>query len=302
MEREQRVGLFFVFLAICGYAVLPILVKQIQAAGMPPMDIAIWRFLFAVPSFWLVIYARRMPASARPLPRVALLGLGVLLAGAAITAFFGLERVPASTYVFLFYTYPAMVAVLSLVLGERLPLQGWLALALTLVGIGLTAPDFAAGLASDSLVGVMLALLNALLVAIYFILNGRILRGHTALARGSAWAISGALLVMLLIVPFNGLALPAQPSVWVLLVALALFCTVMPVFSMTIGIQKLGASRSAILSTVEPLLTIVLAALILGERMQPVQLLGGALIIASVALLQLRPVRRAPVTAPVSGD
>lgn len=302
MAHEQRVGLFYTWLAMTGYAVLPVLVKQIQALGMLPLDIAIWRFVFAVPSFWLVIYARRMPTPARPLPRLHLLGLGVLLAGAAITAFFGLERVPASTYIFLFYTYPAMVALLSLLFGERLPLQGWVALALTLTGIALTAPDFAAGLASESLPGVVLALLNALLVAVYFIFNSRVLRGHTALAQGSAWAITGALLVMLAIMPFNGLALPAQPETWGLLLLLALFCTVMPVFALTIGIQKLGASRSAIISTVEPIMTLVLAAAILGERMQPVQLVGGALIIASVVLLQMRPVHRRQASALVSGD
>jgi drug/metabolite transporter (DMT)-like permease len=80
---------------------------------------------------------------------------------------------------------------------------------------------------------------------------------------------------------------PDHPQVWLNLFALVVVSTVFPVFFLNAGIQKVGPARAAILGTVEPLLTIILAAVFLGERLQPVQLVGGAFILASVVILQL---------------
>jgi drug/metabolite transporter (DMT)-like permease len=287
MPASQRQGTTYILLSVAGYSFFSIWVKSIQAAGLEPLDIAFWRFLFAAPVFWLLIKALRVPAPDKPLPRVRLLGMGTLLTAAALLAFLGLERVPASTFIVLFYTYPAMVAVMSLFMGERLSVQGWFALALTLVGMFLTVPDFSQGLGNNNLVGLILALLNAFVVALYFIVSSRLLRGHSAMAQASAWSVLGALLPILVIAPFRRTAVPDGANVWLNLGALVVVSTVFPVFFLNAGIQKVGPARAAILGTVEPLLTIILAAIFLGERLQPIQLVGGAFILASVIILQL---------------
>ncbi len=288
MERSQRDGMLFIFLAVSGYAFLPTLVKQIQALGMLPLDIALWRFTFAMPVLWLIIFVRRAPPPAQPLPRRRLLGLGVLMSAAALTAFFALERMPASTLIVLFYTYPTMVAIISLFLGERLSAQGWVALGLTLIGIVLTVPNLGAGWDEGDLIGVGMALLNALVVAVYYVLNSRLLRGHSSLMRASAWVIVGSFATMVVTALIRrDVLIPDSPTMWAYLLALATVCTVLPIFCLTIGIQKLGAPKAAIIGTVEPILTIVIAAVTLGERMEPGQVLGGVFIIASVLLLQV---------------
>lgn len=287
MNRTQRDGLLFVLIAATGYSCLPILVKFIRDAGLPPLDIATWRFTFAMPIFWLFILLRGSPGRGKPLPRLGLLALGVLFTTATITAFWGLERLPAGTFIILFYTYPAMVALISLFLGERLSAQSWLALGLTLIGTVLTVPNLGSGLSADDSLGVILAIVNALIVSVYFIFNNRLLKGHTALAPASAWSVTGSFLVFLTLSLSRPVTWPAETSTWGLLLALAIVSTVMPVLFLTIGLNKLGPSKAAIASTVEPILTAVWAALFLGEQMQPIQLVGGALILASVILLQI---------------
>ncbi|MBL8161182.1 MAG: DMT family transporter [Anaerolineae bacterium] len=287
MSSEQRTGALYIFLSVCGYSLLPIWVKTIQASGMNSLDIVLWRFVLAAPIFWLIVSRMRGGDSARPLPYMRLIGMGTLLMIAATAAVWGLERLPAGPYVVLFYTYPALVAILSALLGERLSGRGWAALALTTVGIVLTVPDFGVGLSDSDLTGVLLALINALVVAFYFILSSRLLRGHTALARASATSVTGAMLALIVLLPLRGgAALPQGAETWLSIVALATLSTVLPVFFMNAGIQKVGAPRAAILGTVEPLLTALLAAIFLGEQMLPVQLVGGAFILASVLLLQ----------------
>jgi drug/metabolite transporter (DMT)-like permease len=287
MNRSQRDGLIFVLVAATGYSCLPIFVKFIRDAGLAPLDIATWRFIFAMPIFWLLIALRRSPASEKPLPRLRLLGLGVLFITATLTAFWGLERLPAGTFIILFYTYPAMVALLSLVLGERLTGQSWVALLMTLIGTVLTVPNLGAGLSANDSLGVLLAIINALIVSFYFIFNNRLLRGHTALAQASAWSVTGSFLVFLLLALIRPLTWPTELLTWLLLLALAVVSTVMPIFCLTTGLNKLGPSKAAIVSTVEPILTTIWAMIFLGEQMQALQIAGGALILLSVVLLQI---------------
>ncbi|MBI1258919.1 MAG: EamA family transporter [Chloroflexi bacterium] len=290
MQRTQRDGVILIVLAIIGYSFLSVFTKTLFAQDVEPLDIAFWRFAFAALIYWVLVIIRapRAPAiNVRPLPYLKLMALGSLFGAEALAAFFGWERIPAGTFVVLFYSYPAMVAILEALLGERLSLLAWFALALTLVGIALTAPDFSAGLTGDNFVGVMMALFDGLCVAIYFIVSNRVMRGHSDMIRTSAWTVTGALIVIALLAVPHGMKLPQGES-WLLLLAIAVISTVLPVFALNAGIQKLGATRSAIIATFEPLLTAVLALIFLGEVMLPIQWVGGAVIIASVILLQVR--------------
>jgi drug/metabolite transporter (DMT)-like permease len=99
--------------------------------------------------------------------------------------------------------------------------------------------------------------------------------------------VTGGFGVMLAAGALRGVALPQGDS-WLLLAALALVCTVLPVFGLNAGIRALGSTRSAIIATFEPVLTALLALVFLGELLQPLQWLGGLIIIASVIVLQIR--------------
>ena len=167
---------------------------------------------------------------------------------------------------------------------------------MTSSGIVLTLYGVGGGFASIGGEGVLVALLNAFFIALYFLVNNHVMRDHQSLERAGAWAITGALLVILPVSLLAMVTFPPDALSWVLLTALALCSTVMPIFMYMTGIKRLGASRAAILSTSEPVLTALLALLLLGEVMQPLQLPGGALILASILLLRssARPPRTAP--------
>ncbi|MEO8608492.1 MAG: EamA family transporter [Chloroflexota bacterium] len=293
MDRTQRDGLLLLLVAAAGYAFFPILTKNLFASGqLQPLDVLFLRFLIATPITWLVIgwqkrraTKNRRPETKKTLPRWRLIGMGVIFSMTAASAFVALTRLPASTYTVILYSYPAMVAILSLFLGERLAARGWLALALTVVGIILTVPDFRAGL-GDGL-GIIFALLNAGIYATYIVLSGRLLRGHSNLAQASAWSITGTFLTMIVVSIFRGVNWPTEGSQWLSLIAMAVISTVIPIFAFYSGMQKLGAARAAILSTIEPVFTLMLAFLLLGERILTIQIVGAALILSSVILLQL---------------
>jgi drug/metabolite transporter (DMT)-like permease len=87
---------------------------------------------------------------------------------------------------------------------------------------------------------------------------------------------------------------------WLWLVLMALVSTVVAVSAFFAGLRRVGPSEAAILSTFEPVVTVALAYAALGERLTAAQLAGGALVLAAVILLQLRPRSAKPAPVPVA--
>jgi len=295
MTKDQRDGLLLILLAASGYAFMPTLVKTIYAhSTLEAMDVALWRFIFATPLIWLMVTVRsksQAEKSKEKMPVKNALILGFIFSWAALTAFLGLELLPASTYVVLFYTYPAMVVILSSFLGEPIQKLAWIALGMALFGVMLTVPDFTEG-ALDML-GVVFSLVNAAVVAIYYLVSKRIFSNVTDVFRATGYTVTGALCTLLVLIPMRGIQIPPNIETWLSLIAIASFCTIMPVFSVNQGIQKIGSSQAALISTVEPVLSMAVAVILLSEIILPIQWLGAGLIIASVILLQMRPPRKA---------
>lgn len=295
MTNDQRTGLFWILLSASGYAFMPTLVKTVYAnSTFEPMDIALWRFIFAVPLIWILVTLRQRSASAKqkePIPVRRVMLLGFIFAFAALTAFFGLERLPASTYVVLFYTYPAMVVVLSFFLGEAIQRIAWIALAMALIGVALTVPDFSTEGAGD-IIGVGFAIANAAVVALYYIVSKRVMSGLNDVFRATAFLMVGTLLTLAILIPIRGIQFPPNVTTLLSMMALGAFCTVMPVFGVNIGIQKIGASRAALISTAEPVMSMLVAMILLGEIILPIQWVGAVFIVGSVILLQLRPKKK----------
>ena len=297
-DDRARAGFFWMAVAVLGYSVFPIFARSIYADGaLRPSDVAAWRFLLATPMLWLIVLLSRSRggqatagtrATGQP-GRWPLIAMGVLHGCASLPAFFALEHVAAGLYSILFYSYPTMVALLSLALGERLPRVFWLALLGTTAGVllalapGLEGAEMGQGIA----IGGLFALLNAFLVACYFQLSRRILRDTPDVMRAVAWSFLGSLSVLAVLAAVMGLRIPGWRD-FALLLGLALCSTVLALVARNFGIQRLGPPRAALVATAEPLVTVVLAALLLSEYLAAAQLLGGALILGSVALFAWR--------------
>lgn len=289
--NEQRLGVLAILMSASGYAFMPTLVKTVYAnSTFEPMDVALWRFMFAVPIIWAFVAFRQRAQGLKHvghIPVAKMMLLGFVFAFAALTAFFGLERLPGSTYVVLFYTYPAMVVLMAFFVGESIQGIAWLALVMALIGVALTVPDFSKVGAGD-MIGVGFALANAAVVAFYYIISKRLMSGIQDVFRGTAFLMIGTLCTLLVLIPLRGIQIPDNLITWLSMITIGLFCTVMPVFGVNFGIQKIGASRSALISTAEPVISMVVSMIFLKEVILPIQWGGAALIIGSVILLQLR--------------
>lgn len=303
MLDRQRLGMLLILISASGGAFIPIFIRTVyeHAPGLRPTDMAVWRFLLSTPQIWIIayLYQFKKPTQIQqpPMPISHLLLVGASFAGAVLSAMISLRYIAASLYVVLLYTYPAIIALISLFLGQRLGRRAWLAISMTLIGIIFTVPDYSS-ITDSSFFGVLMALGAAFMAALYFVLVGRLVQG-TEMIRSSAWIFTGTLLALLCLVPFYGLQVPPNWQAWGGLWGISVIGTALPLIFLNIGIQAVGAPRASIIGTIEPVLAMVLAVPLLGETILMLQWLGALLIISAVIILEARPLRR---TTPVTPD
>ena len=280
-SRTRLTGVLLVTASAASFGVMPILSKYAYDDGTEPVGLLAVRFTVAAAALGAIVALRRLP---RPEPRtlVALLllgGVGYLVESLAY--FEALTRTSASLVALLLYLYPSLVVVLSAVVFRERPsaiTAGCVAASLT--GTALTIGPVGGG----ELPGVLLGLLAALSYAIYIVVSARVVRPLSPLVAG-AWVMTGASVSYVVLALVRRPQLPPTADAWAATITIALLCTVVAMVTLFAGFARLGAPDASVVSTVEPVVTVALAALLLDERLNPLQLAGGVVVLTAVVAL-----------------
>jgi drug/metabolite transporter (DMT)-like permease len=247
----------------------------------------VFRFLLAAPLLLVAAGWREVArVGRRHRARLLLLGGGGQ-AAINLISLSALHFIPAATLVFLFYTYPAWIAVLAAAGGtERVTRLRAVALLLSLAGIATIVGDPFSGALHPT--GVLLALGAAVIYAAYVPLIGRLQHGIAPSNASLHVAIGAVVFCAAWAAATNGLTADIAPRGWLAIAGMAVVSTVLAFLLFLRGLAVLGPVRTGIVSTVEPFWAALLAALVLGQGLSLRTLLGGAMIAAAVLLLQLR--------------
>ncbi|MEX2547036.1 MAG: DMT family transporter [Chloroflexota bacterium] len=323
-RRERLLGVALVVLSAFGYGSGALFAKPIYAAGVDWMTLLAWRFLFAAIASWgwlLIWPAQRRALRALSTRRVILLVLlGVFFIGNSGTYFAGLETVSASLAALIVYIYPAIVAVITIRFGRRLKgRRAWGALALATLGVALAVGGIDPN-AAPPLLGLLLVISSPVIYAIWIVMAARFggERGSSsggavpphesetsANAEQAEAAPTAAVMITATAVAWWVLAfatgrpvMPAQipGEAWLPLVGVGIISTAVALQTFYAGARRIGAAQASLVSTVEPVYTIVLASLLFQESLTPVQLLGGVLVIVGVVIAQSGARREEPLT------
>lgn len=287
-EREQLAGAGLVLVSGLGYAAVAILAKVAFEEGSNAPTSLFWRFGLASVVFWVVLAARRQVAR---IPRQRVVGfavMGLLFSAGSVASFMAVERIPASLAALVFYIYPAIVTLGSAVFfGSRFSWPQLLVLAGATAGCALTV-DLRGG--DIDALGLVLALITPFFYSGYVLLGSRLLRTVPPLT-ASAWIITFAS-VLMIVLGFSGVfgdsfTTDITPRGWLAILALAFFSTVVAIWTFLAGMARLDAFRASIISTIEPVTSVVLAALVLSERLSFQQAIGGVIIVSSTVALQV---------------
>ena len=313
MDRRRATGIALVLASAAGFGSGSLFAQPVYQAGVSWLVLSAWRFLLGAGLTWgwLLLSAERRQGL-RGLDRRALIAaaaLGLLYVGNSGTYFAGLETVSPSLAALIVYLYPALVAVLSLRIGRRLHgRRAWLALSIALAGVILAVGGIDPA-ATPLLGGLLLVLASPVIYAVWIVLSARLSGeradavGHEASGGASTTAATAVMMsataaaYWLVALGTGQPVLPAEVPIgaWYGLAGVGVLSTFIAIQTFYAGAQRVGAAQAALISTVEPIWTIALAALLFGIALTPIQLAGGGLIIAGVLVAQTGPAAdRAP--------
>ncbi len=268
-----------------GFGTLAIFAKLGYASGLGTEQLLAFRFLLAAAGMWvLAMLFGQSPLRLAPRQLLTLVGLGAIVyTGQSLTYFIALRTLPASLVVLIAYIYPSLVVVAGWAFLHR-AVSAWygVALAASFLGVALLVGGAHFQLAW----ALVFAFASPAIYTGYILIGERVMSAAPALA-ASAVIMSGAALAFCVLAALNHqLALPRNPGGWAVGVGIALFPTMLAISLFMAGLPRVGAARAALISTWEPVVTVLLAVLVLGDRLTIVQVGGGVLVLLAVIVVQ----------------
>jgi drug/metabolite transporter (DMT)-like permease len=280
----SRATLLIVISAL-SFGSISVLTVLLTGAGVPLVTAMAWRYVLGA----LFLFGFVGIAQLQSIPNQRILQLLVIggIGQALITylSLYALEFISVGPLAFLFYTYPAWVALLAAVRKtEKLTPIRIIALSLALIGVTVMVGSSATERLNPT--GVLLALTSALLYSAYLPSLEHLQRDIPALV-STFLLIAGAAVSFVVGALITGrLYLPVGSTVWSNIFLLALVSTVIAFSTLIKGLSVLGPVRTAIIATVEPFFTALLGFVVLGNQLTLTTLVGGLLIAAAVLLIQ----------------
>jgi DME family drug/metabolite transporter len=237
-------------------------------------------------------------------PRADLLRLLVLgLAGVAASNYFyylAIQKTNVATAIIVQYTAPVWVLLYMIVRGaERPTISKMASVVLAITGIALVIGLFGRGRLQMDSIGIMAAMIAAFSFAFYNI------GGHYILVRYDRWTVllyttmAASLFWILVNPPTRIVAAHYSLAAWLFLIVFAMLSVLVPFSLYFAGLQRLDPTKAVIVSCLEPVFSIVIAALALKEVVRPLQALGILMVLSAIMVVQ-RPTK-ADFVAPIAG-
>jgi len=281
VSMRYLIGVFLILISGISFGAAAIFARFAYEAGANPITLLFLRFGMASIGMILIMLVRRLP-----LPRgqifLGLVFMGALgYVGQSFCYFTALTMASAGLVALLLYLYPALVTLLAaIILKEPITKLKIMAVLFAFVGTAFTIGPAGGG----KPLGIVLGLGAALIYSGYILFGSKIIRPGTAI-KSSTVIITSAGLVFSGLIAIRGPSLPTTFLGWSSASALALISTVLAIVTFLAGLERVGPINAATLSTIEPVVTVVLAALILDESITPLRILGGMMILLAVIIL-----------------
>jgi drug/metabolite transporter (DMT)-like permease len=273
-------GILLIAVSAASFGTLAIFGRYAYADGMDTFTVLFLRFSIAAIIMAVFLILRR---EAFPRGRVLwqLIGMGALgYVGQSFMYLTAINYASAGLVALLLYLYPFFVAILAaLIWHEKISTLKIAALVIALLGTSLTV-----GPAYGHWIGALMAIAAALIYSVYIIVGTNVMKNVSAV-QSSMLIFASAGVVFGALTSLRGAHFPATQSGWFAILGIVLIATVIPVVTFLAGLERIGPTNAAMLSTIEPIVTVILAAWLFGERLSWLSLLGGGLILMAVILL-----------------
>jgi drug/metabolite transporter (DMT)-like permease len=277
---NRILGVLLIIVSAVSFGTLAIFGRYAFADGLDIFTLLFLRFtLAAIVIAGLLIFRREKMPHGKEL--YLLIGMGAVgYVGQSFSYLTAIKFASVGLVALLLYLYPVFVAILStLFLKEKFTRLKFVALALATLGATMTANP-----QGGKWTGILLALSAAAIYSVYIIVGSGVMKKVSAVSSSTViFASAGIVYGVLTVV--NHPHWPSSSSGWLAIAAITLIATIIPVVTFLAGLKLIGPTDASMLSTLEPVVTVLLAAWLFGERLSPVILIGGGLILGAVILL-----------------
>jgi drug/metabolite transporter (DMT)-like permease len=285
---ERQRGFALVLISASGFASLAIFGKRAYAAGFTVPEVLAARFLIATPLLAAAAAAARRPLRLPRRDALTTSAMGAVGYAVQATLFFSaLARIPASLTGLLLYLYPALVTIGAVTLGRHRATR------LTVVGLAVAFGGIAlvVGLPSGHIdaLGVVLALAAAVWYSLYILVGERVL-GNVDPLVVAVYVCAGAAASFVIV---GGLVLRrlgfhhVHARGWADLAGMAVVATALAIAAFFAGMARIGSTWASITSSWEPVCTVILGVLVLGDRLSPGIVIGGSAVVLGAVVLPL---------------
>ena len=294
-QPQLLIGFLYAFLGTMLFSFKSIFIKLAYAQGLDTNSVLMMRMAIALPIYLLIIIILMKQKKPNVEETKEHFGLIVFLGfiGYFLASWIdlkGLEHISASLERLTLFTYPIFVAILgALFFKTPLTKKIIVTLLLSYSGIWIVFSQELGVNAGNAVFGTSMVVLSALSFSFYVLLSKKVIQ-----RLGSIWFTSLAmcvsssfvLLSYALFLDYSVLVITQEAWLW--LVLLAVFSTVIPSFMISEAIARIGPAQTGIVGTVGPLLTILLAVIILNEPFSINHVWGIVLVMSGVLLLTFK--------------
>ncbi len=290
-NRAGLYGTLFILLSGVCWASYTIVLKIGVDLGLSEVEINTVRLVVGAALIGVFLFVRgKFSFNVNLRYMLLLLVLGALDYGLGGVLYVGsLRYIDASLAFLLVYTFPAVVVVVSILLGREKPtLSLILAVVLTFVGVTLVL-EVGGAVEGEQWIGVAFVL-TSVLIFVAFMLICESLMDRLSSSQITFLTLGAGGLSMLAFIPFVGVRpeMLLEPRNLGVLLFLAVIGTAVSMILFFMGIRRIGAARASIITTAEPVFVVLMAWLLLGETLSLLQMAGVALQLTGVLLVQLR--------------
>lgn len=282
--KDYRNGFMLVVIAAISYGLQPFFAYFAYMDGANPVGLLIARFIIAaiVMLCFLKIKKIRLPRN-KPLLQSMLIGVGY--AGAALGYYNASHTTSVSLAVILMFSFPAFVTLYSILfLRESATVGRMVSMILAMFGVILAAGIELRG----DLKGILWALFAAISYGTAIIYGSHSVKPDSPLA-SACTVLFGCVLTLAIAGLFQHISLPQSASGWSAILGLALFATILPIATFISGSPRIGAANASTLSTLEPVVAVLIAVSLIGEQLNLSIYIGGLMVLTAAFLLSREP-------------
>src|SRR5688572_10915646 len=276
---NKLIGILFIAISAASFGTLAIFGRYTYDDGMDIFTVLFLRFGLSAAFMTVILILRREPF---PHGRILaqLVGMGALYVGQSYMYLTAINYASAGLVALLLYLYPFFVTILSVIfLREKVTPIKIISLILALTGTALTV-----GPVSGQMIGALMAIAAALIYSIYIIVGTNVLK-HDSPVQSSMAIFASAGLIFGILAFVSGIHLPETTSGTLAMLGIIFVSTIIPVVMFLAGLERVGPVNAAMLSTLEPVVTVLLAMWLFGDKLLSIVLVGGGLILIAVILL-----------------